>query len=75
MRGLLCFIVQEIEHSSFCLLTIRDQMTVKSIHSMRLLQEEDGKKNTGAAQLANNNNVTYIKIKSILFERKSAVEE
>lgn len=74
MRGLLCFIVQEIEHSSFCLLTIRDQMTVKSIHSMRLLQEEDGKKNTGAAQLANNNNVTYT-IKSILFERKSAVEE
>lgn len=75
MRGRLCFIVQEIEHSSFCLLTIRDQITVKSIHSVLLLPEENKKKHTAAPLLANNNNVTYTIKGFCLKENRSAMKE
>lgn len=44
-RGPLRFIVQEIENASFCLLTIKDMTTVKTIHNM-LLQKTKKKKDT-----------------------------
>lgn len=60
MRALLSFIVQEIEQSSFCLLSIRDQIT----HSMRVKRKTHLLPNLHA-----NNNAT-LTTESVFFKIK-----